>query len=96
MNEQPKELFIDVSDYEPPQPFEEVIQLLLKMKTGEYIRMLHRKKPVPLLQFLQENGFNFKVSQNKSTSWEVFIWSKKDLPVNNYCSGFNSSTSLNE
>lgn len=96
MKEQPKELFIDVSEYEPPQPFEEVMQLLLKIKTGEYIRMLHRKKPLPLLQFLQENGFNFKISQIKDSSWEVLIWSKKDLPVNNYCSGLNSIVALNE
>ena len=85
MKQQPKELFIDVSEYDPPQPFEEVIQLLLKMKSGEYIRMLHRKKPLPLLQFIQENGFNFKIRQPDSVAWEILIWNKKDLPVNEYC-----------
>lgn len=86
MKEQAKELFIDVSEYDPPQPFEEVIQLLTQMKTGEYIRMLHRKKPLPLLQFLQDNGFDFKTRQDQSASWEVLIWNKKDSPVNDYCS----------
>ena len=96
----PKELFIDVSEYEAPQPFEEVIQLLLKLKVGEYIRMLHRKKPLPLLQFLQENGFDFNVRQNQLLSdneaplnaasnvnvlWEIIIWNKKDTSVNQYC-----------
>ena len=50
----PKEILIDVSEYVAPQPFEKVIELLSQMKTGEYIRMLHRKKPLPLLQFIQE------------------------------------------
>ena len=91
MNEQPKELLIDVSEYEPPQPFEEVIQLLLQMKAGEYIRMLHRKKPLPLLQFLQDNGFDFKITHDESLScdlvlWEIIIWDKKDTLVSQYCS----------
>ena len=91
MKEQPKELFIDVSDYDPPQPFEEVIQLLLQMKAGEYIHMLHRKKPLPLLQFLQENGFDFKITQNQNLScepalWEIIIWDKKDTSLSHYCS----------
>ncbi len=93
----PKELLIDVSEYEAPQPFEEVIQLLSQMKAGEYIRMLHRKKPLPLLQFLNENGYDYKAGtvQNKidiseessidSVSWEIMIWSKKDSSVNEYC-----------
>lgn len=91
MKEQPKELLIDVSEYDPPQPFEEVIQLLLQMKAGEYIRMLHRKKPLPLLQFLQDNGFDFKITHDESLScdlvlWEIIIWDKKDTLVSQYCS----------
>ena len=83
----PKELLIDVSEYEAPQPFEEVVQLLSQLKVGEYIRMLHRKKPLPLLQFLQENGYAYKVGTVQSTngSWEIVIWSKKDTFVNDYC-----------
>lgn len=73
----PKELFIDVSEYEPPQPFEEVMQLLMKMKTGEYIRMLHRKKPLPLLQILQDNGLNYKTRQIKTISQKTI--SKKTI-----------------
>ena len=65
------------------------------MKSGEYIRMLHRKKPLPLLQLLQEHGFNFIVNEllNNTTptsvanseSWEIIIWIKKDNRVNDYC-----------
>ncbi len=81
-----KELFIDVSDYEAPKPFEEVIQLLRQMTAGEYVRMQHRKKPLPLLEMLQENGFDFIVRQN-STFWEIIIWFAKDQAVGDYCHG---------
>jgi len=62
------ELFIDVSEYEHPEPFEKVIELLLKMEQGQYVRMHHRKKPLPLLQFLQEHGFAFLVHQGLDTA----------------------------
>ncbi|MCW8929700.1 MAG: DUF2249 domain-containing protein [Gammaproteobacteria bacterium] len=100
MPEDAKELFIDVSEYEAPQPFQEVMQLLVGMNSGEYIRMLHRKKPLPLLELLQENGFSFNVKQDQldfqnesllddahktSALWEIIIWNKLDSKVNNYC-----------
>lgn len=81
-----KELFIDVSDYEPPRPFEEVIQLLRQMIAGEYVLMRHRKKPLPLLEILQDNGFDFIVRE-KNALWEIIIWYENDQPVRDYCSG---------
>ncbi|WP_198263841.1 DUF2249 domain-containing protein [sulfur-oxidizing endosymbiont of Gigantopelta aegis] len=62
------ELFIDVSDYDPPEPFEAVIALLRKMKRGDYIRMLHRKKPLPLFQLLQEQGFDYRLKESLKES----------------------------
>lgn len=94
MKQLPKELFINVSEYDPPKPLEEVIELLRIMKKGEYIRMLHRKKPLPLLQLLQDNGFDFKMKDKQplknealltSALWEIIIWKKDDLPVNDFC-----------
>ncbi len=79
------ELFIDVSEYEHPEPFEKIIQLLLVMKKGQYVRMQHRKKPLPLLQFLQEHGFDYLVSQGADIAWEIIIWNKKDKHAGLYC-----------
>ena len=80
-----KQLFIDVSQYEQPKPFEKVIQLLLTIKKGQYICMHHRKEPLPLLQFLQEHGFAFLSSEQQSHQWEVIIWNKKDKGLEKHC-----------
>lgn len=89
MEKQIKELFVDVSELEAPKPFEEVIQLLKQVKSGEYIRMRHRKKPLPLFQFLQENGFDSCILESASSGnavfWEIIIWIKDDKPVHDYC-----------
>ncbi len=80
-----QELFIDVSDYEHPKPLEKVMQLLFKMNRGEYIRMHHRKKPLPLIQFIQENGFDCIIHQGSEIPWEIIIWHKTDIEVERYC-----------
>ncbi|MCU7940891.1 MAG: DUF2249 domain-containing protein [gamma proteobacterium symbiont of Bathyaustriella thionipta] len=80
-----KEIYIDVSGYEHPIPFDKVLELLFKLNRGEYIHMHHRKKPLPLIQFLYEQGFNCVVFQNSDGSWEIIIWHKKDTDVERYC-----------
>lgn len=84
-NKEPQELFIDVSEYEHPEPFEKVLQLLLNIKAGEYIRMQHRKKPLPLIQFMQSNGFDCIIHSLPDVPWEIIIWSKKDSDTEQYC-----------
>lgn len=90
----PKELLLDVSEYEAPQPFEKAVQLISQINTGEYIRMLHRKKPLPLIQLLQENGFACVIRTGLQNTWEIIIWNKNDSPVNDYCTAnFSQNTS---
>jgi len=88
----PNELLIDVSEYEAPQPFEEVIKLVVNINDGEYIRMLHRKQPLPLYQLLNERGFAYICNKKNTKSlgdslnqWEIIIWNKSDTSVNDYC-----------
>ncbi len=78
-------MFIDVSQYEQPKPFEKVIELLLSMKHGQYVCMHHRKEPLPLLQFLQEHHFSFLSSEYALNQWEIIIWDKKDKDLEQYC-----------
>ena len=85
LEEEVTELFIDVSEYEHPEPFEKVIQILQSMKKGQYIRMHHRKKPLPLLQLLQQQGFDFRIYQRADIPWEIIIWYKKNIDVAQYC-----------
>jgi len=88
-----KELLIDVSDYEAPEPFEAVLKLTSQIKNGEYIRMLHRKQPLPLLQMLQENGYEYRMFPGQQTEWEIIIWHSQDLPVKDFCLMKFSNTS---
>ena len=80
-----QEILIDVSEDEAPKPFEIILQQLSQLKKGEYIRMLHRKQPLPLIQMLDENGFVYRMFAGKQTPWEIIIWSKQDLLTHEFC-----------
>ncbi len=73
-----REIILDVSELEPPQPFEEVLKQLRKLQAGEYIKMLHRKQPLPLIQLLHENGYAVSMSNSPSGLWEIIIWKMSD------------------
>ena len=80
-----REIVIDVSDLEAPQPFEEILKQLKVLGSGEYIHMLHRKQPLPLLQMLEENGYAAVMRNGDSKPWEIFIWNTADPLSNEYC-----------
>lgn len=83
--QQPEELLIDVSGLEQPEPFEEVMHRLKALNKGSYLHMLHRRTPYPLMQILNENGFDFKIIGAEKTEFEALIWNIDDLSTGNYC-----------
>ena len=92
MKSQPLELIVDVSDEEAPKPFELVLERIAQLNQGEYIRMLHRKQPLPLIQVLEKNGYGCKMSPGQQSQWEIIIWNKQDILADKFCtSGFINS-----
>lgn len=71
MNE--NEVTIDVSDLQPPEPMEIVLDRLDKIEDGQYIRMIHRMQPYPLYNILMDNGFRYKVDETQSLL-HIYIW----------------------
>jgi hypothetical protein len=82
----PQELLIDVSKEEAPKPFDIILERIEQLKKNQYLRMLHRKKPLPLIQMLEENGFVCKLISGQQTKWEIIIWNKDDSFTHSYCS----------
>ena len=83
----PEEILIDVSELEAPEPFEKVVALVSAMKPGQYIRMLHRKQPLPLIQMLEDNGYACRAIEHQPSDWEILIWNKSDVVPGSVISG---------
>lgn len=68
------EQFLDVSELEAPEPFERATALLLQMKPGEYLRLLHRRVPYPLFDFCKQLSLTYAVVEGTSCAWEIIIY----------------------
>ena len=71
------EITIDVSELQPPEPMEIVLEKLDKIQSGQYIRMIHRMQPYPLYNILMDDGFRYKVDETQSLI-HIFIWKGLD------------------
>lgn len=74
-----KEIFLDTSELEHPEPFELSTAILVKLREGEYYRMLHRKVPYPLFEFCKDLSLSYELREGSSTAYEIIIYFKNDL-----------------
>ncbi len=80
-----KEIFLDVSELEAPEPFTEIIKLTKKLTRYSYLRIIHHREPFPLYSVLQENGFDFYTKKESGSEYTILIWVASDITTANYC-----------
>jgi len=65
---------LDVRDLKHPEPFERVIKAYSTLKDGDTIHMIHRKKPLPLFDFLKNQPLTtFSFEEDNNGIWHIFI-----------------------
>jgi len=72
------EIFLDVSEMEPPEPLELTLEAAEQLQAGEYVRMLHRRDPCMLYANLENNHFKYFQREGLTTAVELFIWREND------------------
>jgi hypothetical protein len=73
-----REIVLDVSELEPPEPLVQSLAAIGKLQHGEYLRMLHRRRPCLLYENLQKRGFSNETRAGREVACEVFIWRDGD------------------
>ena len=73
-----REVLLDVSDLEPPEPLELTLEVADELKPGQYLRMLHRRDPCMLYGNLENNHFKYFQREGSTTAVELFIWREDD------------------
>lgn len=71
------EIRVDVSELQPPEPMEIILEHLERLQNGQYILMIHRMQPHPLYNILMDNGFRYKVDTSQGLI-HIFIWKATD------------------
>jgi len=73
-----REILLDVSGLEPPEPLVRTVAAAERLRKGEYLRMLHRRGPCLLRDNLTERGFGFHVRPGRQAAVETLVWRKDD------------------
>lgn len=64
---------LDARHLLPPEPMEQVLQILPSLTPGETLRMLIHREPVPLYGILTANGFTYTTKPLDNNNFEVLI-----------------------
>jgi hypothetical protein len=74
------ELFqdIDARRWEPPRPFECMLETLEALPRASKVVMLVSYEPRPLFSILKANGFDYRCRFDPSGHFEVTVWHAAD------------------
>ena len=73
-----KEIVVDVHELQPPEPMQKALDALDTLAEGQYLKIIHRMQPFPLYDILSDNGFKYKVTDGKISSFDIYVWRAKD------------------
>lgn len=74
------ERILDVSELEPPEPLERILDSLAEMAAGDWLKVLHRREPYPLYNMLRNMGYCWSTVPGKITAIEILIWPEEQEP----------------
>jgi hypothetical protein len=65
---------LDVHDLEPPLPLQRALAALQTLASDEYLRLHHRREPLPLYAMLPELGFRHRTRTRPDGDYDIVIW----------------------
>ena len=74
------ERVLDVSDLEPPEPLERILDALDQLGNGDWLHVRHRREPFPLYGFLQRLGYAWQTERTGETAFDILIWPATSQP----------------
>lgn len=69
-----KEIYLDVSELEPPQPLVLAVQAMQKLKEDETLVFVHRMYPCKLQEQIEALGLSFEIIKDQENFFEMRIF----------------------
>ncbi len=76
-----KKIPLDSRDLEHPVPLERAMKILQELNDETYLYMLHRKNPIPLLDFAQERGYAALSKEDEHGDWHIIICTNENADL---------------
>ena len=68
-----KKIFLDARELEHPIPLQLALNYLQQMsESGEFLYMIHRKNPIPLIEIAKEKSYGY-LTHNEKDTWHILI-----------------------
>ena len=69
---------LDVSDLEPPEPMERILEAIENLGKGDYLRVTHRREPHLIYPMFENMGFAWHTRPGGPVGYEIFVWRQND------------------
>ena len=69
---------LDVSDLEPPEPMERILEAIETLQEGDYLYVTHRREPHMIYPILKNMGIDWATHPGGPAGYEFFLWRKGD------------------
>ena len=79
-----RKIDLDARELEHPQPLELAMKILQNLDDSSYFYMLHRKKPLPLIDLAQEHHFQVLAQEDHMNQWHILITPNKSINLKQY------------
>jgi hypothetical protein len=77
----PEKILLDARELEHPVPLERAMYALRELREDNYFYMIHRKKPIPLIDLANEQGFGVEVREEQDGTWHILISRDKGIKL---------------
>jgi uncharacterized protein (DUF2249 family) len=74
----PPEVLVDARWLEPPEPMEQVLVALNRLRPGQRIRFLLHREPHPLYGMLEKMGYTHRAQAIADDCFEILIQARAD------------------
>ncbi len=78
-----KKILLDARDMEYPIPLQLSLSYLQSMSSEEFLYMIHRKNPIPLIEIAKEKKYNYLV-KNYNETWYILISKNRNIDLKDF------------
>lgn len=79
-----KKIFLDARALEYPEPLRLALKELMSMDDKSYLYMIHRKKPIPLIEVAKDKNFAHCVREDAKGTWHILISKNQEALLENF------------
>jgi len=74
-----RKIGLDARELEHPAPLEMAMKIMHTLDDSTYFYMLHRKKPLPLIDLAKAHHFQILSKKDVSNEWHILICKDKTI-----------------